>query len=213
MKIKNIIFDLGGVIYDIRYENVADEFYRLGLRDFEKIYSQASQNHIIDKFETGEISAKKFREEIREVTQLNLNDNQIDHAWNSILIGVPNARVELLGSLKLKYNTFLFSNTNIINYDSYHPLLEKQFGFDIFQELFNKAFFSHQIGHRKPNVDAFLYILKDQNLDPKETLFIDDSPQHIEGARKAGLNAYWLEKGNEILDLFDENLELVSGII
>ena len=213
MAIKNIIFDLGGVIYDIRYENIADKFRSYGVTEFEKLYSKASQTDTIDLFEEGKISPAEFRDYLRTLSPVSLSDEQIDEAWNAILIGIPKERLELLGMLRLKYNIFLYSNTNQINYDKFTSELREKYGFDIFEVTFKKAYFSQILQIRKPKAEGFKAILSEQGLNPEETLFIDDSPQHIEGARKVGINAYHLTGGETIEQLFMCNLELRQGIV
>lgn len=213
MAIKNIIFDLGGVIYDIRYENIADKFRSYGITEFEKLYSKASQTDTIDLFEEGKISPAEFRDYLRTLSPVSLSDEQIDEAWNAILIGIPKERLELLGMLRLKYNIFLYSNTNQINYDKFTSELREKYGFDIFEVTFKKAYFSQILQIRKPKAEGFKAILSEQGLNPEETLFIDDSPQHIEGARKVGINAYHLTGGETIEQLFMCNLELRQGIV
>ena len=113
--IKNIIFDLGNVLYDIRYENIADAFRSYGIENFEEKYTQAGQTQEIDLFEEGKISPAQFRDYIRTLTDIPLTDQQIDHAWNAIMVDIPMHRVEMLKRLKDKYRIFLFSNTNQIN--------------------------------------------------------------------------------------------------
>ncbi|MBR4300788.1 MAG: HAD family phosphatase [Bacteroidales bacterium] len=213
MAIKNIIFDLGGVIYDIRYENIADKFRSYGITEFEKLYSKASQTDTIDLFEEGKISPAEFRDYLRTLSPVSLSDEQIDEAWNAILIGIPKERLELLGMLRLKYNIFLYSNTNQINYDKFTSELREKYGFDIFEVTFKKAYFSQILHIRKPKAEGFKAILSEQGLNPEETLFIDDSPQHIEAARKVGINAYHLTGGETIEQLFMCNLELRQGIV
>lgn len=213
MAIKNIIFDLGGVIYDIRYENIADKFRSYGITEFEKLYSKASQTDTIDLFEEGKISPAEFRDYLRTLSSVSLSDEQIDEAWNAILIGIPKERLELLGMLRLKYNIFLYSNTNQINYDKFTSELREKYGFDIFEVTFKKAYFSQILHIRKPKAEGFKAILSEQGLNPEETLFIDDSPQHIEAARKVGINAYHLTGGETIEQLFMCNLELRQGIV
>ena len=213
MAIKNIIFDLGGVIYDIRYENIADKFRSYGITEFEKLYSKASQTDTIDLFEEGKISPAEFRDYLRTLSPVSLSDAQIDEAWNAILIGIPKERLELLGMLRLKYNIFLYSNTNQINYDKFTSELREKYGFDIFEVTFKKAYFSQILQIRKPKAEGFKAILSEQGLNPEETLFIDDSPQHIEAARKVGINAYHLTGGETIEQLFMCNLELRQWIV
>ena len=196
--IKNIIFDLGGVIYDIRYENIPEAFARMGAGNLMELYSKAKQTDFIDLYEEGLISSPEFCEEIRKVSSVPLTNEQIRDAWNAILIDVPAPRVEFLLELKEKYNLYLFSNTNQFNYECFTAYLKEKYGFDFFETIFKAAYFSHILHIRKPKEEGFRRILQDQQLNPAETLFIDDSPQHIEGARRCGLQAYHLKDGETI---------------
>ena len=203
--IKNIIFDLGGVIYDIRYENIPEAFARMGAGNLMEIYSKAKQTDFIDRYEEGLMSSDEFCEEIRRISEVPLTDEQIKEAWNAILIDVPSTRVDFLLKLKEHYNLYLFSNTNQFNYDCFTAHLNQKYGFDFFDTIFKAAYFSHILHIRKPKSEGFQKIMQEQQLNPAETLFIDDSPQHIEGARRCGLQAYHLqdERSIEFLDIWD----------
>jgi len=207
LTVKNIIFDLGGVLYDIRYENIADTFCSYGLRDFEKLYAQAGQAQEIDLFEEGKISPEQFRTFIRSLTPQSVSDLQIDHAWNAILIDLPEVRVQLLKKIKKKYRLFLFSNTNEINCIEFERFVTEKFGENIFETHFEKSYYSHKLGIKKPKPEAFQKICEEQNLLPAETLFIDDTERHILGAQKAGLQTYWLH--DEIL----ENSKIINDLL
>ncbi len=203
--IKNIIFDLGGVIYDIRYENIPEAFARMGAGNLMEIYSKAKQTDFIDRYEEGLMSSDEFCEEIRRISEVPLTNEQIKEAWNAILIDVPASRVDFLLKLKERYNLYLFSNTNQFNYDCFTAHLNQKYGFDFFDTIFKAAYFSHILHIRKPKAEGFQKIMQEQQLNPAETLFIDDSPQHIEGARRCGLQAYHLqdERSIEFLDIWD----------
>lgn len=201
--IKNIIFDLGGVIFDIRYENIAEAFAQFGVHNFAEKYTQAAQTEMIDLFEEGKVSIDEFRQYIRSLSDVQLSDNQIDTAWNAIMIDIPEERVALLQKVKKNYNIFLFSNTNALNYNAFHPAMKQKFGYDIFAELFVHSYFSHFLHIRKPHPAAFQQILHEQQLIPQETLFIDDTERHIEGAKSVGLHTFLLKKNQTMLDLFD----------
>lgn len=199
--LKNIIFDLGGVIYDIRYENIADTFASFGFPHFTEHYTQAAQSDAIDLFEEGKITVPEFRSYIRSIAPAPLTDQQIDDAWNAILIDVPHARVDMLKELKKRFNIYLFSNTNQLNCDKFKVKLREKFGYDIFDELFISAYFSHEMHMRKPLPEAFQFVLDNEKLNPSETLFIDDTHRHIEGAKTVGLNTYLLPKGEDITEM------------
>ncbi|MDR0363874.1 MAG: HAD family phosphatase [Bacteroidales bacterium] len=202
--LKNIIFDFGGVIINIDYHRIAKAFSLLGIKNFNEIFSQAAQSDLIDRLELGAISPKDFRNEIRRLARQELSDETIDRSMNAILLDLPAERIELLQNLKKHYRLFLFSNTNKINYDCYYNSLKERYGFDLFKELFEKAYFSHETGMRKPDPDSFRFILNDSRLLSSETLFIDDSQQHIAGAQQAGLQTIWLHDDMKINMLFDE---------
>lgn len=198
--IKNIIFDLGGVLLNIDYHKTVDAFLDLGISQEALEYSQKEQTEIFDQLETGKMSPESFRDTLRGLSYLGLSDEEIDTAWNAMLLDMPSERIELLKSLKGKYKIFLLSNTNIIHYKSYSQSLKTQHGIESLGAFFDKSYFSHDIGKRKPHEDTFNWVCQDAGIIPSETLFIDDSEQHIEGAKKIGLKTHWLKEG-DILDL------------
>jgi FMN phosphatase YigB (HAD superfamily) len=208
--IKNIIFDLGGVLLNIDYYKVVTGFEALGIPDFESWYSQKNQIALFDKLETGHISPEDFRHEMRNHIPGLVADAEIDAAWNAILLDFPAERMHMLEHLKTKYRCFLLSNTNEIHIKDFSSSLANKFGAGTFESMFEKVYYSSRMGLRKPIVQIYQYVLDEQGLDPKETLFIDDSLQNIEGAQKAGLQTVFLQKGMSVLDLFDKNYDLIS---
>jgi len=204
--IKNLILDLGGVVLDVDYHKMVDAFKSYNIPDFDKHFTQAQQADIIDRFEEGKCTIEEFRNGIRDLVGVNLTDKQIDDAWFSMILELPKERIQLIGLLKLKYNIYLFSNTNELHIEMLKKKYEEQFGFDIFTFLFNKSYFSNEIKMRKPHPESFQWILDDAGIKAEETLFIEDSPQHIEGAKKVGLNTYWLTAGETLIDLYDKKI-------
>lgn len=207
-KIKNIIFDFGGVILNIDYQLTIDAFKEIGMNNFDKAYSQAAQIHLFDNLEKGVISPQEFRNGIRNASGLDLSDEKIDYAWNKIILDLPKHRIDLLLKIRNNYNCFLLSNTNIIHYDLYIKQLQ-EFGLESFDDVFKKSYFSFEMGMRKPDAEIFEFVLNQQLLIAEETLFIDDSIQHIETAANLGINVYHLKKGIEITDLFNSENELI----
>lgn len=200
--IKNIIFDLGGVLLNIDYNKTAQEFKKLGINNFEEIYSKAKQNHLFDKLEIGAITPEEFRNSLKQLISIDITDNQIDEAWNAMLLDFPYSRLELLKKVSKEFRIFLLSNTNEIHYEIYNKQLNEVYGIEKLENLFNKDFYSFKLGMRKPDDEIFEYVLNNQNLNPEETLFIDDSIQHIETAKKLGINTFHLTEGIDITDIF-----------
>ena len=201
MKYDAIIFDLGGVIIDLDYQKTIDAFVELGMNNFETIYSQAAQQKLVNDFEIGQISPQYFINQLLPFLKNGTSPNKVVEAWNAMILSVPLAKIELLEKLKKKYPLFLLSNTN----DLHVPLVRKEWAKVTdkpMESFFNKIYFSHELHLRKPNADIFETVCERENLNPKTTLFIDDSIQHIEGAASIGLKTYHLKKSTDLIQFF-----------
>ena len=153
------------------------------------LYSKAAQNPIFDNLEKGLISEEDFFDGMRKLAELPLTDAQLRNAWNALLIGLPEENVSLLETSRKSYRIFLLSNTNSIHEKGYREMIIEKYGSFIFDDLFEKSYLSHHIHMRKPDPEIFEYVLNDAGLNKEETLFIDDSPQHILAAKKIGMHA------------------------
>ena len=200
--IKSIIFDLGGVLLNISYQNTIDEFEKLGVDNSSKFYSKKSQKTIFNLLETGEISENELIREIQSSCK-SATRKQIIFAWNSMLLDLPKNRTNLLENLKEKYQLFLLSNTNSIHIKEFKSRLGEE-KYSEFYNLFDKVYYSHKIGVRKPHSEVFRLVLNENNLNEKEVLFIDDSLQHIEGAKELGIHTYHLKDNEEITTVFPD---------
>jgi HAD superfamily hydrolase (TIGR01509 family) len=208
MDIKNIIFDLGGVILNIDYNKTIEAFKNLGIADFEKHYAQAQQTTLFDDIETGKITPDTFFNKLIGIANIKSTNQELESAWNAMLLDLPIERIELLKKVAKHYNIYLLSNTNEIHYNHYIKYIETEFGID-FNSLFLKTYYSHKIGFRKPNKNCFDFVLDNNKLVNTKTLFIDDSIQHIEGATNQGINTIHLAE-KTLLDLFDTDGLLIT---
>ncbi|MGY3051943.1 FMN phosphatase YigB (HAD superfamily) [Pedobacter sp. UYEF25] len=186
--IKNVIFDFGNVIFEIDFEKAQQSFADLGIINVGDFFGHKAHTSLFDELETANISPTEFRAAIRtKVNNANLSDEQIDGAWNSLLIGSFEENNRVLLQMKQRYRTFLLSNSNEIHYDWIINYIKREFNFENYDDYFERVYFSQQMKLRKPNREIFEQVINDNHLIPAETLFIDDSPQHLEGAKKLGL--------------------------
>jgi putative hydrolase of the HAD superfamily len=192
-KFDTIILDLGGVLIDVDYQRTAKEFQALGCGNFDQLYSKAKQSKLFDSFETGLISPPEFCQQVRGLVSDDLTDVQIISAWNSMLGSIPQERIELLKELKERYQLLLLSNTNAIHVPAFEHIIAKENGIHDFKGLFDGAYYSCEIGLRKPHSEAFDFVLEQHGANKARTLFIDDSIQHVEGARESGVHAEHLD--------------------
>ena len=200
--INAIIFDLGGVLFNIDYQKTIDEFKKLGISKTNYLYCKQYQSKLFDELETGLITSKHFLLELQKDCKQHSLIN-IKRAWNSMLLDLPRSRVKLLKKIKSKKSIFLLSNTNEIHISE----IEKKIGtnnYTEFYNLFTKVYYSHKIKIRKPNKEAFMLILKENHLSAEEVLFIDDSIQHINAAKKTGINSVLLENNQDIINFFSD---------
>lgn len=201
MPINNIIFDLGGVIIDIDYHKTSEAFLKLGASNFDASFTQSEQDALFDQYEIGKISSEIFRTSLQKKLSINVNDQEFDNAWNAMLLDIPQQRLNYIKSLKSHYKLFLFSNTNDIHLTEVFNICQKQNGFNSFEGYFDKEYYSNIYGKRKPNSSAFSSILTENQLNASETLFVDDSIQHILGAKQAGLHTMHISKDKSIFDV------------
>ena len=194
--IKAIILDLGGVILNINYQKTINRFENIGIKRASSLYSKQTQNNLFDQIETGAISEKEFLNGIQNLA-VKTTHNEIRKAWNSMILNLPDSRVKSIQKVKLKFKIFLLSNTNSIHIAEFKRKIG-DLEYYKFYNLFEKIYYSHEIGHRKPNKEAFQIILNENNLIANEVLFIDDSYQHIKAAKSLSINTHHLKDDEDL---------------
>jgi epoxide hydrolase-like predicted phosphatase len=202
--VKNLIFDLGGVILDLSVDHTIHAFSRLsGIEpaQVKKIFISSPE---FELYEKGEFGDQHFRDFIRKAYKTKANDAIIDDCWNQMLRGIPMVKLELLNSLKANYNVLLLSNTNEIHLHHINEvILQKLTGNNQLDNYFHKAYYSHRMRKRKPDAEIFEQVLAENNMIPSETLFLDDNPLNIEGARSLGIQTVYVTSPDTMLDVFN----------
>ncbi|WP_341842219.1 HAD family phosphatase [Chitinophaga caseinilytica] len=200
--IRHIIFDLGGVILNIDISLTARAFESLGLDNFGKHYSQAHVSTLFNDLETGRVSEQEFVDKMKSVLPEGTTDQQVIDAWNALLLDYPVARLQLLQQLRNHYDLFLLSNTNAIHMKAFNKILERERGIPSLAAFFDKTYYSHLMGCRKPEPEAWQMVLDENGLKPEHTLFIDDTLPNVEAARALGIQSVHLQSPGTVLDIF-----------
>ena len=198
--ISNIIFDLGGVILNIDPQLTVDAFRNLGWNDFYEENNQSLNKELFYNLENGNSSPEAFRDNVRHLIASQREDKEIDTAWTAMILDIPADRIRYLEELKKDYRIFLLSNTNEIHRLKFHRNFEADFGYS-FYDLFERNFYSHEMGIRKPNPQIYLQALKEAELVPEETLFIDDMEENIESAKTTGMKVLHIQPGTLLENL------------
>ncbi|TGE08335.1 HAD family hydrolase [Hymenobacter fodinae] len=204
----NLLFDFGGVIININYQLTLEAMRRLHRHGGTIEFTQAAQAELFDALETDRLTPAEFRMALREHYALQATDDELDAAWNAMLLDVPAERLALLAELRAQgYQTALLSNTNHIHIAAINAVLKTEYGFQHgIADALDRVFYSQEVGLRKPGEEIFRYALREMNWKPEETLFIEDSPQHIETARRLGLHTLYLAPPLTLTDALPDAL-------
>jgi len=205
-RIKNIIFDLGGVLLDLDYQRTTRAFIDLGVDDFESRFNQFHADALFSKLETGKIPESEFYAQLQKSIPVPLSEKQIETAWNAMMLGFRAECLLTLQQLSTRFNLFLLSNTNSIHLRCFRELFTRDTRLKELDPFFSKCWYSHLIGLRKPGKEVYEFVLGDAGLDAEETLFIDDSIHNLEGANGVGIKTRLFESDDRIGELNWEGL-------
>lgn len=201
-EIKNIIFDLGGVLLNIDFAITQKAFAELGMENADEKFGKHMQLGFFDQLDRGEISDNEFFEKVLAEMPIGTKKEDIRRAWNAMILDFPQENFDLLKRLSKNYRLFLMSNTNSIHFPEYQSLLQRIFNINSLDDLFEKAYYSFQIGKRKPENEFFELILTENNLKAIETIFIDDTLFNAKASSKNGIKGLHLAENMKLTDFF-----------
>ncbi|MBA4057758.1 MAG: HAD family phosphatase [Marivirga sp.] len=204
-EIKNLIFDLGGVIIDLSIDHTIEAFAALSGIEKKRV-TELYSSPGFELYEKGLMDDNEFRDYVRQVFSVQSSALEIDTCWLAMLRGLPLKKLQLLERLKQMYNVYLLSNTNSIHLEYINNVMLPGIvpGANSLDAYFHKAYYSHIMKKRKPDADIFQQVLKENNLSAHETLFLDDNLGNIEGANLVGIKTVHVFTPDLILDYFNE---------
>ena len=201
--IKNLLFDLGGVIMDIRRLNCVASFERLGMKDADSFLGEYSQKGPFLQLEEGAISEAEFRTAVRQFIDGEVSDEQIDSAFCDFLVGIAKYRLEQLRELKKQYGIYMLSNTNSIMWHSRIAEDFRQEGLER-EDYFDGIVTSFEARSIKPDAKIFHTVVEKLGIKPEETLFLDDSQKNLDAAAELGFQTLLVTPGSEFFELLNE---------
>ena len=200
--IKNIVFDLGGVLVDLDFKAAINGLQQAGFANVKEQLQSFDREGIFQKFELGEMTAEEFRTAIRENSTVTLTDEEIDALWNAMLLEIPREKLELILDLRGKYMVYLLSNTNSIHWNYVCKNAFNYRGFRV-NDYFEETFLSYEMHLAKPDKAIYEKVLQDANLLAEETLFIDDSEANCKAAEEVGIHAHHYHIGDDLSKVFE----------
>lgn len=199
-KIKNIIFDLGGVVLNIDEYAVLDNIGKMGV-DAKQLLDNKDVKRLMLDFETGRVDSATFRLSMKQLSGTpDLDDEEFDRVWCSMLLDFPKERIDFILKTRESYPIYLLSNTNSLHYDRFSSDFSSRFGFP-FDSLFRQTFYSFRMGLVKPDVEIFKSVIKQTGVNPEETLFIDDNADNTSAAAKLGLRTLTIARNSGLSQL------------
>ena len=198
--IKNLLFDQGGVIVDIRRDQCLDELKLLGMDNPEKLIGLYKQEGPFFALENGDITVAQFHEALRPLVPAEVSDEQMDNAFSSFIVGIPLHRLQSLRELRKRYKTYILSNTNPIMFEGVIARNFAQEGLDV-NAYFDGVTVSYKAHSNKPDRQIFDYAIATMGIKPEETLFFDDGQENLDAAAKLGFKTALVEPGCEFMDI------------
>lgn len=186
--IKNIIFDWGGVLIHLDKTRCTEAFRKLGVEVSDELTNPYGQRADLMDFEKGLMTVEEFHETVRRIYASHLTNDQIDHAWNALLLDIPTYKLDMLLEKKKHYRLFLLSNTNAVHWAEGRKRFDYK-GYKA-EDFFDQIFLSHEIHELKPSAEAFLKVAQMAGIKPEETLFIDDLEVSCKSAEALGFHTY-----------------------
>ena len=202
-----IVFDLGQVLLPIDFNAPVKAFKELGLTDFDRLYHETIQADLFDLLETGRISESEFRDEMRRISGEAWSDEEIDKAWSTIILDFRPETMHMLTRLREEFPLFLLSNTNSIHFRYYDAQIRQRFNSSGLSAYFDKAFYSHEMGLRKPDPEIFHRLLRETGLNPENSLFVDDNAENIKTATELGFQTVHHNPSEKIENVIPEVLK------
>lgn len=187
---------------DLDFHKTHQALSRLSGIPAEELKGRIHTSAFFNEYEKGLITDEEFREQLRLFLNCSTSDENLDRAWNALLLDITKERLDLLTQLKTKYKTFLLSNTNNIHLKAVNETVIKTSGEKSLDPFFHKAYFSHVMKMRKPDKEIFNFVLEENNLTASETLFMDDIFENIQGAKSVGIQTILISSTSQILSLF-----------
>lgn len=204
MKIRNLIFDLGGVIVDLAPSRTVEAFATLSGVGPDEVYKAYLTAPEFFAYERGEISDAYFRKAVKRILTFEAPDEAFDQAWNAMLVDLPSAKLNLLDSLRSRFTVTLLSNTNNIHLDFVNRvMLPRVSSHAQLDAYFHMAYYSHLMGKRKPEPEIFQHVLESGRFAPHETLFLDDNAENIQSAARLGIQTFLVKHPDEVFHFFE----------
>jgi glucose-1-phosphatase len=201
--IKNLLFDLGNVLFDIDERAAADNL--AALADVDRL--PVDVHLAIDQYDRGNWSTERFINYFLRFAKPGTHAKQVVDAWNSMMVGMRPEMLIFLGKISSQYPTYLLSNINELHYEWFINHMEKVHQVTDFSErFFQKTYYSHLIGRRKPDHECFEFVVQDAGFKPGETLFIDDKPENTGAAATLGIQTLTLLDNTALQATLDERL-------
>lgn len=203
-KIKNILFDFGGVICNLNPERCLAEFKKIGCASniFPNQYSQFSG--IFQEIDRGTLSTAGFYEAVRQKSGMSqATDKQIHDAWVSLIEPIPAERFEALKQLKKFHNLYILSNSNEIHWEYIKNHCMYYQGEQV-TDWFKQIFLSHVMHLEKPEPEIFQAVIDQAQINANETLFIDDSQLNLDGAKELGIHTMFSKNGDWVSKLLEQ---------
>lgn len=205
-KIKNIVFDFGGILFDIDIPLAIDNLRKLlAIPNTEGKQIPDEIKQILEQYEVGAFNTETFVWKLQHLSTTKPQALSIINAWNSMLIEMKEDKFKKLIDLRKDYKVYLLSNINDLHLNWIYRYFRSTYQIENWDEYyFEKVYYSHLIGRRKPDISTFEYVWEDASLDPEESLFIDDTLENVLAAKTLGIHTIHHNPKEDVFEVLEQ---------
>lgn len=205
--IKNIIFDLGGILVGLDSARSIAAFEAIGAIEISKYIKGHRTEDLFLDIEIGRKQTSDFCNDVRSIAHTEADDNSIIDAWNALLTSIEPQKLDIVEHLSHNYRLFLLSNTNDMHWQRCQQLSVESTGRQL-SSYFEHCFLSYEMRMKKPSCEIFAEVLQKANLKASETLFIDDTLENCSAASAMGIMAFHSTVSNPWTSFLSKKFDL-----
>jgi putative hydrolase of the HAD superfamily len=195
-----LIFDLGGVILNLDLEGAFKKFSEVMSGEIHGLKHAYEAYPFIRQYEVGRIETTDFQDQFIQILEDGITRAAFTELWNSMLVNIPAERIEWILRLKDAYQVVLLSNTNAMHIDRVGEIMKRDTDHPDLESIFEKTYYSYEIGLRKPDAECYQYVLDDLGAVPENCVLFDDSPQNLESSESMGIQGVLIEQNHLIMN-------------
>ena len=203
--IKNVVFDLGGVVCDLEMARVVEAFREIGMPKMAALMDPCYPAEVNERMESGQLSWEEACDEMRRIdNRPEVTNGEIEWVYREFLARVDRKKLEVIDRLRSQgLRTYVLSNTNPSAINIVRDRVREASGREL-ESYFDALYLSFELKILKPAPAIFEKMISLSGMNPSETLFIDDGSRNADTAHSLGFSVYCPPTNGAWEQIFEE---------